>query len=81
MASLHADPGGGQSSQRPHGVAAAGADPRQQQKLAPAPGSDHRGPNGYTAEMGFRARVWHVDLRDVEPRQGRRPQSGPLLQS
>ncbi|CAI9167444.1 unnamed protein product [Rangifer tarandus platyrhynchus] len=56
-------------------------DPRQQQKLAPAPGSDHRGPNGYTAEMGFRARVWHVDLRDVEPRQGRRPQSGPLLQS
>lgn len=53
----------------------------QQQKLAPTTGSDHRRPNRYMAEMGFRAQVWHVDLRDVEPRQGRRPQSGPLLQS
>ena len=54
---------------------------RQQQKLAPATRSDHRRPHGYTAEMGFRARVWHVALWDGEPRQGRRPQTGPLLQS
>lgn len=39
----------------------------QQQKLALTTGSDHRRPDRYTAEMSFRAQVWPVDLRDVQP--------------